>query len=371
MDYKPSFFNRRVGEVTFDTIQDRTDFFLSRRDLLRGAGAVIGSIFMSGVSGAIVKDRSLDEGAITSSTEAPVCYSSCLHEEPLPVAEVPAAPKEILYESVQQVVLPLAPVEAQAVAKVQPPPVQLASEDTTPGFVADRLEELNCNLKLFSSGECVAPARTPGEVPFKRFDTDRPEEVEQIQALLGAVALSPERYQNFKINTAHSYDLAGMLSRTPIWPSISINHWVGYEDLAETVQENIDRMRQGRLSYHNLVLANGSTHLIAPSPHDLVGHAKWANYDSMGTSANANSLATLTPEMLEAMIYTELWGDKEYGRVMTRENSRSHAEVVRHDAITKVDWPSQLQDGFFKLKLALNHVVYVEGVGGHPAPFTA
>ena len=75
--------------------------------------------------------------------------------------------------------------------------------------------------------------------------------------------------------------------------------------------------------------------------------------------------------MLEAMIYIELWSDKEYRRELIRENSRSHAEVVRHDGQTKVDWPSQLQDGFYQLKLQLNHLVYVEGKGGHPSPFIA
>lgn len=239
--------------------------------------------------------------------------------------------------------------------------------------IAHARSEPACEFKVLSTLECVWPDQLPSNLPFQRMDTNDPAEIERINDLLEAITLSPERYMNFKIDTSHAEALGEIMTGKNTWPTISVNHWVGYEDdkMTDDIGEYIERMKQSGLSYHNLVMNNGTTHLLAPRLHNLIGHARYANWESAGTAANANSVYSLTPEMLEAMIYVELWSDKEYQRQMTRENSRSHAEVVRHDGHTKIDWPSQLQDGFYQLKLELNHLVYEQGKASHPSPFIA
>ena len=160
------------------------------------------------------------------------------------------------------------------------------------------------------------------------------------------------------------------MSGEAVWPELAVNHWVGYANLCVSVDDCVERMGRGRKSYQFLTMADGMSSLIAPAPHSRTDHALGANFVSVGSAANANSLATLTPEMLTSMIYLELWMDHEYKRPLTREHSISHAEIELEGADVKVDWRSPLQDGFFARKLKLNHEVYVMGQGGHPSPLT-
>ena len=212
------------------------------------------------------------------------------------------------------------------------------------------------------------PIREPFDIPLKRFDVEKPDELQRIYELLDKVNPTPEGYQKFKIDTSRSHNLDEILSGDTIWPEYSVNHWVGYPSLCLSVDECVERMKRGRKSYTFLTMADGKTSVLAPAPHARTDHALGANFVAVGSAGNANNVDTLTPEMLDSMIYLELWMDHEYNRPMTRDHSVSHAEVSRADAVTKVDWPSQLQDGFFARKLKLNHEVYVLGQGGQPSP---
>ncbi len=339
---------------------------LTRRQVV---GGLIGITLAQGIGLAAWRSEHWQEGAANGGyqeigracpTELSLCQHDVLADGTLASSDVGVANSE--------------PGSAQSLMQ----PFQFPAEITQPipetGSEAAASEQAQlhaCHYETLSSQECIVPGRPPTAIPFQRVDTANPADVEQINGLLGAIQISPERYHKFKIDTSRAFSLEGVLSREPVWPSVSVNHWVGYTELTDNIDEYIDRMQRSRLSYHTVTMANGLMHQIAPSPHDLISHAKYANWDSIGQAANANSLATLTPEMMEAMIYGELYFDKEYRRVLTRENSRSHAEVVRHDNVTKVDWPSQLQDGFYHLKLTLNHLVYVDGKGGHPSPYSA
>lgn len=354
----------RIGDLA-RRIDDAPE--LSRRRFIGGLGAISILTSLQGVAALVKMGNAEPAQAVELLRSSDICpdIRACLDEPTYTKPIATAATESFIEAAPTTSTIPGAPTTTIA--------EQIGSEVlSAAGLTNGQIEDAtNCSFEIFSSRECILPARMPQHVPFKRLDSTNQEEVNSIYELLDAVELSPERYQNFKIDTSRASRLQEIVSGQAVWPSLNVNHWVGYPELTTNIDEYIDRMKRSGLSYTFLAMENGAMSLIAPAPHSLVSHAKFANHDSMGVAASANSIGTLQPEMLETMIYTELWGDKEYGRPLTRENSRSHAEVVRGDDVTKIDWPSQLQDGFYARKLELNHRVYALGQGGHPSPLAA